>query len=1281
MKARTEFRDNAKAVIKEMPKMRRLFVPVILLLVLSSALAGSALAASPAWRVLGVTGPTNLPPEQSEVQRVSVDAEGGTFALSPTTAIGTGALSNGSSEVTGVAATFGDFNVGDSVTGPGIAPGSTVLAVGAETLTLSAPASQNGSVTIAATETTAPIQYNAPASGAGSVQAALEALAAFGPSSVSVAGGPGGPGGEQPYGVTFGGDFTDLDVPAMTADGSGLTGSAASVSVSTAVKGGLGTGTLIAYLTNVGGAASTGSTSLVIGPLPPGVETAGTASGIGPEAKANWSCLPAGAGQTTVTCTRTAAVPALTTTDAVEIPLRVNGSAASSSTVSVTAEGGGAAQADTYVAELKVSNLKATAGIQAMWAGAFDAEGNAATQAGGHPNGAGTMFFVNTNRNGLGNPVPAGDPREVKVDLPPGFVGNPMVTKRCPESQPIEPEVSPDGSCTFAASSIGRSSALANAFPPGVNPAVFGVFNSVPPKGYAARFTFKILQARVAVLAKLRSDEDYGITTFAPNITPTPYHVYGSAVMLEGNPAGAAGKAFLTNPSDCAHQATVTPTTTIESNSWQIPDVFGEMTVDIPPVTNCTALADEFKPGFAFQLAAQSAATGTSAEAALSVDQTNLTLPGELAAPHLKKSVVSLPEGMVLNPAAADGLEACSTAQMGLKGTGFPEPNPIRFNLNPVTCPDGSKIGTVEVTTPLLEESLDGTVYLAAQKDNPFKSLLAMYLVVEDERTGITIKLPGKVSPNAKTGQLTAEFDNNPQTPFTELNLKFRGGGPQSTLATPDVCGKYTTKGTFTPWSAPESGPPATTEDSFDITTGVGGSASCPQTKAQRPFGLGFEAGTTATQAGGDSQFSLRITRPDGNQELDKITLKMPLGLTAKLAGVTMCSDAELAQAMAPGRDGKTEMEKPSCPANSQVGTTTIGAGVGSQPYYVKTGKVYLTGPYKGAPIGLAFVVPAVAGPFDLGVQVVRTALQVNPTTAEITAVSDPIPQILEGIPLQIRDVRVDIDRPGFTRNPTSCEPMAVSGQITGGSGAVANVNNRFQVGNCGALGFSPKLQLTYKGQTKVGGNPALRAVLTQPAGEANIAYTQVVLPNGSFIDNEHINNPCTRDQWAANACPASSILGTATAYSPLLDQPLTGYVYFKSNGGERELPDIVASLKGQVNVDLVGFIDAIENKKKETSRVRNTFAIVPDAPVTRFELNMKGGKFGLIENSKNLCKNKKKNKATVRMTAHNGKRVKLEPVIKTSCRKPKPKGGKGGKKGRADQRGRASAELGRMHR
>jgi len=344
----------------------------------------------------------------------------------------------------------------------------------------------------------------------------------------------------------------------------------------------------------------------------------------------------------------------------------------------------------------------------------------------------------------------------------------------------------------------------------------------------------------------------------------------------------------------------------------------------------------------------------------------------------------------------------------------------------------------------------------------------------------------------------------------------------------------------------------------------------------------------------------------------------------------------------------------------------------------VKTGKVYLTGPYKGAPIGLAFVVPAVAGPFDLGVQVVRTALQVNPTTAEITAVSDPIPQILEGIPLQIRDVRVDIDRPGFTRNPTSCEPMAVSGQVTGGSGAVANVNNRFQAGNCGALGFSPKLQLTYKGQTKVGGNPALRAVLTQPAGEANIAYTQVVLPNGSFIDNEHINNPCTRDQWAANACPASSILGTATAYSPLLDQPLTGYVYFKSNGGERELPDIVASLKGQVNVDLVGFIDAIENKKKETSRVRNTFAIVPDAPVTRFELNMKGGKFGLIENSKNLCKNRGKNKATVRMTAHNGKRVKLEPVIKTSCRK---KSGKGGKKGRADRRGRASAEVGRMHR
>jgi hypothetical protein len=1179
-------------------------VCVLAALILLCVSAAMAQAASPAWRVIAATGPTNLPPVTSEVQKLEIEATAGTFT-----------------------ATFEG-------------------------------------------QATAALAFNISAA---DFKTALDGLTTIGGAggSVEVSGGPGDAGATKPYFVRFRGSLAGTDVAPLTVDGTSLGGGSATVSTETG--GGLpGEGLLVAYVTNVGGMDSVGDMTITVGPLPIGIETAGSATGTG------WSCLPAGAGQTTVTCTRSSSVPALTGVAPVKVPLRVTSTAEPTSTVLVSAEGGGAAvdplQENTYLAEINVSEEKAEAGIQAFWAGAFDEDGKPATEAGAHPNAAGTMFLVNTNLGVQGNNIPAADLRDLKVDLPPGFTGNPMVTaKRCPRFQPGGPGTeSPEALCDPGTAGIGRAYPITQSFGNDLGAAA-SVVNTVPPIGYAAQFTFNVVEARATALASLRSDEDFGVRVTAPNI-PTSYRIMGSLFMLEGNPPAAEGKPFLTNPTDCAHEALFQPVTDIFTNSWQASSVFDTQRVSIAAVKSCDKLAlkpnnddeeeEEEEGDIAFDFAPEAswAATATAAEALVSIDQEALLDPEERTTPHLKRSVVTLPVGMVLNPSAAAGLGTCSTQQIGLLGTNFLAPNPIRFSMDPATCPDASKIGTVEVTTPLLDKTLEGTVYLAAQNDNPFNSLLAMYIVVEDEETGITLKLPGKVLPNPTTGQLTAEFDNNPQTPFEELKLNFRGGGPRSTMATPDVCATYTTNGSFTPWSAPESGPPAETVDSFTINQGVGGSASCPKTKAERPFALGFEAGSTSPVAGGHSPFTLRITRPDGAQEIDKVSVSTPPGFAATLAGVPVCPDSGVAQALArstPG-DGKTELDAPSCPAASQVGTTTIGAGVGSEPFYVKTGKVYRTGAYNGAKQSLTFIVPAVAGPFDLGVQVVRTALRVNPVTAQITAESDPIPQILQGIPLQIRDIRVDLDRPNFTINPTNCNPMAVSGQITGGSGAVANVSNRFQVDNCAALGFKPHLKLTYKGATKRGGNPSVRAVLTQPAGQANISYTQVVLPLGSFIDNAHINNPCTRAQFAANACPRASIMGYAKAWSPLLDQPLTGNVYFRSNGGERELPDLVAVLQGEVDVELVGFIDAIENKKKGTSRVRNTFAVVPDAPVSRFELNMKGGKFGLIENSKHLCKGK--NKATVRMSAHNGRTYKFTPNVATDCRK---KGGKGKGKGK----------------
>jgi hypothetical protein len=333
--------------------------------------------------------------------------------------------------------------------------------------------------------------------------------------------------------------------------------------------------------------------------------------------------------------------------------------------------------------------------------------------------------------------------------------------------------------------------------------------------------------------------------------------------------------------------------------------------------------------------------------------------------------------------------------------------------------------------------------------------------------------------------------------------------------------------------------------------------------------------------------------------------------------------------------------------------------GAGTSPFYVNTGKVYLAGPYKGAPLSLAIVTPALAGPFDLGNVVVRAALQVNPITAQISAVSDPLPTILDGIPLDLRSVEVNISRQGFTLNPTSCEPMQITTSVTGTGAATASPSARFQVGNCAALGFSPKLALSLKGGTTRAKDPALKAVLTPPSGQANIGKVQVILPKSVFIDNRHISNPCTRVQFDAGAgngvqCPAKSILGKATAWSPLLAQPLTGNVYFRSNGGERKLPDLAVALRGRIPLQLVGFIDSVGKKGAEVRRVRSRFLNLPDAPVSRFELKLSGGKKGLLQNSENLCK--AENRAEFQLIGQNGKSHDTEPKVQIACGKGREK-------------------------
>jgi hypothetical protein len=1147
----------------------------------------------PAWRLLAVTAPTNLPPVSSEVQSVAVDATGGTFTLSFT----------------------------------------------------------NGT-----TQTTAPIASNASAT---EVASALDALGNIGGASgsVEVSGGPGDAGATSPYFIRFAGSLGGVNVAQMTADPSQLSGGGVSVTVTTKTGGGTaGAGQIVVNPANVGGAAtSSGTATLVIGPLPTGIVTSATNPSGG-----GWTCTN-GAGQVTVTCTRTTSVPVENLPPAVTVSVAISSSAAINSKFPVLIEGGGATEKAKYEVPVTVSSIPAGPGIQALWAGAFDENGNPEIIAGGHPTHAGAFFRLNTIVNPSGGIVPAGDARDIGTELPPGFVGNPLVTVRCPQYQLYGGS---GATACPAVAAVGHVKPQVGGTPAATTASNEPLYNDEPAFGYPAQFTFVYVIAQSTLGASLRSDGDYGVTVTAPNV-PLYDKLYGAFAMLNGNPPGAPGKSFLANSTNCAEQALAKPITTIAANTWQVPSLFEHRSVEIEPVVGCEALTEawvgkgphpaEEKPSFQFQPGASEAATGTAVTAHLHIPQEGLTDPNKLATADLKKSVVTLPEGLDLNPAAADGLHACSEAQIGFKGTGFPMPNPIRFDKSDPTCPDASKIGTMEVETPLLEEPLDGTVYLAAQEENPFHSLIAMYLVIDDPKTGTVVKLPGEVRNDASTGQITAVFDDNPQLPIEDLILQFRGGGPRSTLATPDVCAKYTTHGEWTPWSVadlehPASSEVAQTEDSFNVSSGLGGSSSCPTSKAARPFSLGLSAGTTNTNAGQHSPFTLRLTRPDGNQELDKIAVTTPPGFAATFKGVATCSNAQVAAAEAAGRTGKQELANPSCPASSQIGTTAVAAGVGSQPLQVKTGKIYLTGPYKGAPLSFTFIVPAVAGPFDLGVQVVRTAVTLNPKNAQATATSDPIPQILKGIPLLIREVQVNLDRSDFTLNPTNCEPMAVTARVTGSSGAVANLSNRFQVGNCGALGFKPGLKIQLHGGTRRGDYQRLSATVTYPKKGlyANVARAAVTLPHSSFLAQEHIRTVCTRVQFAAHECPKASIYGHAKAITPLLDQPLTGPVYLRSS--DNLLPDLVAALKGPESMPIEVELDGRTDSKN--GGIRNTFDMVPDAPVSKFTLELQGGKKSLIVNSRNLCNGVQK--ATARFTAQNGKTSNFRPTVGNDCGKSK---------------------------
>jgi len=1010
------------------------------------------------------------------------------------------------------------------------------------------------------------------------------------------------------------------------------------------------------------------TTSLVVG-LPAGLSLGG-GSGSG------WSCHPSA-----LTFTNATTVSAGAEFPSLKLEVWVNPALAPEA-VNVTFDGfGGGAAADSLAVDSFSFAPAVPFGFTAFTARAEDGLGADYATAGGHPISATTTFKVAKRTYSFGEARQVEDLRDFFAELPPGFVGNLASLKgRCTVAEVREFFCPPAAAVGGAALELGPNDAIAHT----------PIYNVVPEHGFVAAFAFAphtVSTLTVVIRVKLRTRGDYGVTAQAPLVPQAPQPLKADFVTLCGfgaavsnvapgvrsgfqgcrkpGEAGAGKVPFLTNPTQCTEEASpgnlapLAPTTYARIDSWQHPgatdaEEFPDLAdpawksyqVISPPTTGCNQL--EFEPSFEGRPTTDVADAPAGLKFHLHVPQPGLTDPDGLGSAHLRDTTVVFPPGLVVNPAAANGLAACSSAQIGLR-TGIGA-TPIHFTGLPTECPAASRIGTVEVQTPLLDKPLHGSLYLAKQYDNPFESLLAIYLVIEDEETGIVAKLAGRISADAVSGQLTASFEENPQVPFTDLEIQ-TFEGPHASLRTSSLCGPESTQATFTPWSAPESGPPVSLSDEFQI-AGAPGGGSCATDPSQLPNAPRFSAGTVSPAAGAYSPFVLRLSREDGSQELKGIETTLPPGLTARLAGVAQCSEAQIAQAEARSRpgEGAAEQEHPSCPANSEVGDVLISAGAGPAPFHTQ-GRAYLAGPYKGAPISLVIITPAVAGPFDLGTVVTRSPLFINPVTTTVSVKSDPIPTILAGIPLDVRSIEVRVSRDHFMLNPTSCSPMSI-GATAIGALTTASLANRFQVGECSALGFKPALKLRLHGAPRRGAYQRLEATVSYPEGPgyANIASASVALPHSEFLAQQHIRTVCTRVQFAVHQCPLGSVYGEAEATTPLLDYTLRGPVYLRSSSNP--LPDLVAALRGPdsqpIEIELSGRTDSFHGG------IRNTFDLVPDAPVSRFTLRLFGGQKSLIVNSRNLCGGKQR--ATVRLLAQNGLTDDFRPVVANDCKQHKKK-------------------------
>jgi hypothetical protein len=643
------------------------------------------------------------------------------------------------------------------------------------------------------------------------------------------------------------------------------------------------------------------------------------------------------------------------------------------------------------------------------------------------------------------------------------------------------------------------------------------------------------------------------------------------------------------------------------------------------------------------QLTSRSAGIGSGLVFTLDVnDGGGILNPGGISVPAIKKAVMQLPEGLTVNPSVASGLQGCTPAQFAQE------------TLNPTPgagCPDASKVGTLRVDEMMgIPKPVEGSLYLATPYDNPMRTLIALYIVTRSAERGLLVRSVGKLEPDPRTGRLVVTFDDLPRLLYTRFTADLRGG-LRSVFVSPLACGNYATDVDMHSWAATNPHPLTRDSSTFIVDN------ACPPPGAPA-FAPGLKAGSINPNASSYSPFYLQMTRSDSEQEITSYSATFPPGLLGKIAGIPYCPEGA-AQA-ASGKSAEQELAAPSCPAASEIGSTVTGYGVGGILAWAP-GKLYLAGPYKGAPLSVLAIDAAKIGPFDLGTVVVRSGIRINRETAQASidaTGADPIPHILAGIPIHVRDIRVFVDRPDFIVNPTNCAPLEVASALTGAGANLfdggaddsrATTTTPYNLLNCSALGFRPRLAFRLRGKTKHGAYPALRATYTPRPGEANLARAGVSLPPSLFLAQEHIGRICTRRESLADACPADSIYGYAQAYTPLLDEPMQGPVYLRSS--DNLLPDLVFALRGPggLEVALPGTIDSGGG-----DRIRVTFKTIPDAPLTRFVVRMKGGGRGLLINAASLCGAPQR--AGVVFTGHNGLEASSRPALRARCAKAKKK-------------------------